>query len=100
MPAFEQRPLLERIDERHHAAGRDLQPLADSLLGLALPVGDRAQQGELAWLELERRENLAEVLGDRVADRRQHERDPAERNGAADSVGDSPSRPSIPITGS
>jgi len=39
---------LEPGGERHHATRRDLQALADRLLGLALGRTDRAPQGELA----------------------------------------------------
>ncbi len=73
--AFEQAARLERVDERDHAAGRDLQALADRLLGLALGGAHRAQQRELARFELQRREDLVEASADRIADRGEHEAD-------------------------
>ena len=77
VPAFEQRARLERVDERHHATRRDLQPLADRLLGLALGGAHRAQQRELARLELQRRERFAEASRDGVSDRGDREPDRA-----------------------
>jgi len=51
VPAFEQRPSLQRVDERDHATGRYLQTFADGLLRLAFGYADRAQQSELPRLE-------------------------------------------------
>ena len=47
-PPLEQAELLEPVDERDHAAGRDLQHLRQRLLGLPLGRGDVAQQHDFA----------------------------------------------------
>jgi hypothetical protein len=73
--AFEQSPPLERVDEGDHATRRDLEPLRERLLGLALGRRHRAQQRELARFELERGKNLLEAPADRVAERGEHEAD-------------------------
>jgi hypothetical protein len=50
---FEQAALLERVDERDHAAGGDLQRLRQRLLGLPFGCGDVSQEDDLARVEVE-----------------------------------------------
>ena len=45
--------VLEVVDQRHHAAGRDAQGGAERLLRLALGGRDVAEHGELAGLDAE-----------------------------------------------
>lgn len=80
VPAFDQQARLQGIDEGDHAAGRDLQTLADRLLGLTLRGGDPAQQGELARLQLQRRERVAEARSNGEPDRGKSETDSLKRS--------------------
>src|SRR5579859_3526495 len=70
---------LELVDDRDHSAARDLHPLAERLLRLALLEADRPEHGEFPRVQLERLEDGLEALRDGVADRRQIEGDSAKR---------------------
>jgi len=73
--AFEQPAPLEGVDESDHPARGDAESFGDRLLGLPLGGPYSPQQGELAGLELERSEGLAEATGDGVAGGRHGEAD-------------------------
>jgi hypothetical protein len=51
---LEQAALLELVDDGHHPAGGYVQPLGESVLRLAVAGRDRAEECELAGLQLER----------------------------------------------
>ncbi len=60
-PAFEQAALLERVEKGNHPAGQNSHSLAQRLLREAFSRSHRAQEREIARLEIQRGEDLTEA---------------------------------------